>query len=311
MEKILFLEPVFKEMIWGGDKLKKVFNFEIPSNKTGECWAISGHKNGTTKIKNGEYKGLGLDEVYKSHPELFKKSKTEQFPLLVKIIDANSNLSVQVHPDNKYARSNENGSLGKSECWYVLDSEIDTKIIIGHNAKNKKELSYLIDHNKWDEFLRKKHVKKDDFFYIPAGTVHALCEDTLVLEVQQSSDITYRLYDYDRLGLDGKKRELHIEKAKDVINVPYKIKNQLKQVKKIKNSLFTTLLKSKFFNVFLLNCRGDDLVLQNDNFLLCTVLDGSGKIEGYEIGKGDSFIITSNLKEAELSGNVSMIISHI
>ena len=311
MDKILFLEPVFKEMIWGGDKLKKVFNFDIPSNKTGECWAISGHKNGTTKIKTGEYKGMGLDEVYKNHPELFKKCKTKEFPLLVKIIDANSDLSIQVHPDNKYAKKNENGSLGKCECWYILDAEVDTKIIVGHNAKSKNELNYLIDHNKWNDFLRKKHTKKDDFFYIPSGTVHAICKDTLLLEVQQSSDITYRLYDYDRIGFDGKKRELHIDKAKDVIKVPYKNKCQLKQVKKIKNSLLTTLIKSKYFSVFLLNCREDDLVLQNDNFLLCTVLDGTGRVDDFEIKKGDSFIITSNIKEAYLSGNLSLVISHI
>ena len=141
--ELLFLEPVFKEAIWGGTKLRDSFGYDIPSDTTGECWAISAHKNGDCKIAGGRYDGRYLSQLWEEEPELFGNYPGSQFPLLIKIIDAKNDLSIQVHPDDAYASEHENGSLGKTECWYVLDCEPGTKIVIGHNAKDKKELEEI------------------------------------------------------------------------------------------------------------------------------------------------------------------------
>ena len=163
--------------------------------------------------------------IASTHPngmqENLKSFVGGDYPLLVKIIQANDRLSVQVHPDDEKAQLYEN-CRGKTECWYVLDCKEDGELIIGHNAKNKEELYSMIDDKRWDELLRKMPIKKGDFIQINPGTIHAISSGTLILETQQNSDITYRLYDYDRIS-DGKKRPLHIDKSKDVIKVPYEI----------------------------------------------------------------------------------------
>ena len=158
--ELLFLEPVFKEAIWGGTKLRDSFGYDIPSDTTGECWAISAHKNGDCKIAGGRYDGKYLSQLWEEEPELFGNYPGDQFPLLIKIIDAKNDLSIQVHPDDAYAAEHENGSLGKTECWYVLDCEPDTKIVIGHNAKDKKELEEMIRQGRWSEFIRVVDVKR-------------------------------------------------------------------------------------------------------------------------------------------------------
>mgnify|MGYP001305281971 FL=1 len=202
MGHILWVEPVFKEMIWGGNQLKEKYGYAIPSDQTGECWAPSAHPNGDNKIKEGEFKGQTLSKVFDEHRELFGNIKDKQFPLLVKIIDACNDLSVQVHPNDEYAALHEN-SLGKTECWYVLDCKEDTKMVMGHHAKTKEELVKAIENDDYDHLLNKFDIKKGDFFYIPSGTIHAICKGSLIYEAQQSSDITYRVYDYHRKDKDN------------------------------------------------------------------------------------------------------------
>ena len=173
MGHILWVEPVFKEMIWGGNQLKEKYGYAIPSDQTGECWAPSAHPNGDNTIKEGEFKGQTLSKVFDEHRELFGNIKDKQFPLLVKIIDACNDLSVQVHPNDEYAGLHEN-SLGKTECWYVLDCKEDTKMVMGHHAKTKEELVKAIENDDYDQLLNKFDIKKGDFFYIPSGTIHAV-----------------------------------------------------------------------------------------------------------------------------------------
>ena len=182
MSKILYLEPVFKEMIWGGNRLKTDFGYEIPSDNTGECWAVSAHANGDCKVKNGEFKGQTLSMLWEKHRELFGGTKGDVFPLLIKIIDAKQDLSIQVHPDDEYAKENENGALGKTECWYILNCEDDGKIVVGHNAKDKAQLQEMITNNKWNDLIRVLPIKKGDFFQIEPGTVHAIKAGTVILE---------------------------------------------------------------------------------------------------------------------------------
>ena len=199
MNEIIFLQPVFKEAIWGGNKLRKIYDYDISSETTGEAWCISAHNSGDCKITNGLYKGQTLSWLWDNHRELFGNLALDRFPLLVKVIDAKKDLSIQVHPDDKYANLNENGSLGKTECWYILDCNEDGSIVLGHNANNKGELRQMIKDNRWADLIKVVKVKKGDFFQIDPGTVHAIKGGNLILEIQQSSDITYRLYDYDRI----------------------------------------------------------------------------------------------------------------
>ena len=193
----LFLKPYFQEKMWGGKRLKTEFGYEIPSDTTGECWAISAHPHGPAVIENGPYQGLNLAELWQQHREVFGNAKGDVFPLLTKILDARDDLSVQVHPDDAYALKHE-GELGKTECWYVLAADEGAEMIYGHYAQTKAELKQLIEAGDWQHLLRRVPVKAGDFLYVPSGTVHAIGKGIMVLETQQSSDTTYRLYDFDR-----------------------------------------------------------------------------------------------------------------
>ncbi|MBO3443188.1 mannose-6-phosphate isomerase, class I [Clostridium sp. CCUG 7971] len=311
----LFLKPLFMYRIWGGSELKNKFNYDIPSDNTGECWAISSHENGDCEIQNGKYKGKTLSRVWNENRELFGNIGGEKFPLLTKILDANDNLSVQVHPDDKYAKVNENGELGKTECWYIIDCDDDAEMIFGHNAKNKEELQKMIENDEWDNLLRRVKIKKGDFFYVPSGTIHALCKGTLVLETQQNSDTTYRVYDYDRVDNDGNKRELHVQKSIDVSTVPHIEDNNNYSVVSKDTYKCTTFISNEFFSVHKLDIFGECKFTHDKPFTLYSVLEGSGKIHldsrEYLLNKGVNFILPFEIKDFKIEGNMEIICSHI
>ena len=313
MDKIVFLEPVFCERIWGGCNLEK-FNFSIPQGNIGEAWVIAAHDNGSSKIINGQLAGLTLKEAYEKQPTLFTEKTYDKFPLLIKILDASDNLSVQVHPEDDYARVNENGELGKTECWYVLDAKEDAKLVYGHTAKTKEEFNSKIDAEQWNELFIEENVKAGDFFYIPAGTLHAIGEGILIYEVQQNSDTTYRVYDYDRVDKEGNARELHIEKTKDVTVVPFE-KVQLEQeVYEVGNIKVTQLAEERYFAVYKIEVSGEAELTKNDTGNLFTVLEGQGRIKVedavYDIKKGDSFILTTQCSDCLLDGDMLLIGSY-
>lgn len=310
MKEIIFLEPVFKSMIWGGNKLETQFGFSIPTDHTGECWAISAHRNGDCIIKNGNYQGKTLSWLWDNHREEFGGAQGKVYPLLIKIIDAKADLSIQVHPDDEYAKQNENGALGKTECWYILDCDEDSEIVIGHNAKDKKELKDMIDSNRWQELIRVRKIKKGDFFQIVPGTVHAIKEGTVILETQQNSDITYRLYDYGRLE-NGSPRELHIEKSIDVINCPHVDKEIGSKTVKNEQYDLNELISCDYYTVQKLNLHGEQEFVQDRNFVNVSVIEGSGSIDGFDLHKGDCFILPSDYGTYRLKGTMQLILSYI
>lgn len=310
----LFLQPVFHERIWGGKALKERFNYDIPFELTGECWGISGHPNGQSVVKNGKYAGKTLSELWETNRELFGNFKGNIFPLLVKILDCNADLSVQVHPDDEYAKIHENGELGKTECWYIIDCKKDAEIIYGHTAKTKEELLEQIEKGNWHQLLRRVPIKPGDFFYVPSGTIHALCEGTLVLETMQSSDTTYRVYDYDRVDKDGNKRELHIDKSIDVTTVPHvDPKLEISVVEK-QGAKITTFIQGKYFSVYKWEVNGRFESIHDQPFLLFSVIEGEGNLEvdgkNYKIKIGDHFILPTGVEKFSLSGNMEIIMSH-
>jgi mannose-6-phosphate isomerase len=308
MQQVLKLIPIFKERIWGGKKLKAVFNYDIPSERTGECWGISGHTHGSSMIENGPLKGRLLADVFKTEKHLFNDMKGEDFPLLVKILDANNDLSVQVHPNDLYAKRNDN-DLGKTECWYILDCKENASIIYGHTAHSKKDFIKKIQDDAWDSLLNRVSISKGDFYYVPAGTVHALCEGTLILEVQQSSDTTYRLFDYHRKDNDGNLRPLHIEKALDVITFPHENYLTSKTAIEYENVSIIEFVKEKYFTVSKWEVKGS-FEFKHDTFHLMNVIEGEGLINNVYVKKGDHLIVTSAATSIIVEGHFHLIVSH-
>lgn len=288
----ILLKPTLKTLIWGTEQ-----------------WGISAHPNGDDEVLNKEYAGKTLSTLWKQRPELFGNVKGDRFPLLTKIIDANADLSIQVHPNDEYAAENENGSLGKTECWYIMDAKPGTTIVIGHNAKNKEEVKSMIENGEWNDFIREVPVHKGDFFFIEPGTVHAIKGGTVILETQQSSDITYRVYDYDRLQ-DGKPRQLHVKQSIDVITAPFIQKNPPKDESKNIGEV-KQLVSCNLFTVWHGYVNGELEINQNQPFLLCSVIDGNCSLDSYNFVKGNHFILPYNFGKTIFKGISEIIISSL
>lgn len=284
-------------MIWGGSRMAAEFGYELPGENTGEAWAVSAHPSGDCQV---EYEGQNwlLSELWQEHRELFGGMVGEVFPLLTKIIDAADDLSIQVHPDDEYARIHENGALGKTECWYILDAEPGATIIIGHHARSQEELRQMVTEERFGDLIREISVHPGDFFQIEPGCVHAIKGGTLLLETQQSSDITYRLYDYGRLQ-NGKPRELHLEKSMDVITCPMReaAPERLELLQKTNGSQVEQLVSCPYYTVEVVTVR-EQLTLAEIHsdravpyFDIFSVVEGEGSLDGTTLKKGDHFIL--------------------
>jgi mannose-6-phosphate isomerase len=311
----IFLKPVFKDRIWGGTKLRNEFGYDIPSETTGECWGISAHSNGPSEVVNGPLKGKTLDQVWDEHRELFADQKGEDFPLLVKILDAKTDLSVQVHPDDSYAREVEGEAFGKTECWYVIDCEPGAELVYGHHAGSKLQFEEMVADNRWNDLLRKVEIKPGDFVYVPNGTIHAIGAGTLILETQQSSDITYRVYDYDRRDDAGNTRELHIEKSIEVAMIPHQDADFEPVLSANEDLRIKKLIKENYFTVYHWNLEGSVAAVDNPSYLLVSVLEGEGELRirdqsSSTFKKGDHFIVPSTVKNFGLEGDAKFIVSN-
>ena len=293
---VIFLKPQFKYRIWGGNKLKEDY-YSIAPDKTGEAWLISGHQNGSTEIINGQYRGSLLKDFYLTNPNLFNDENKDQFPLLVKLIDAADNLSVQVHPDDKMAL--EYHSLGKTECWYIISATDEAEIIYGHNALTKEDFITKVKNKDWENLLRRRKVKSGDFYELPAVMVNAINKGVVILEVQQSADLTFRLYDYERIDKDGKKRELHLAEAIAATTFPQQEYHFQKASKKINSNLITTLTDAKYFKVEKWDLK-EQIKTENNHYTLMVFLEGSGTINNEYYQKGDACIVLSDAKEIEI-----------
>ncbi|MBM6774301.1 mannose-6-phosphate isomerase, class I [Olsenella profusa] len=313
---LIFPEPIFHEKIWGGRRLADDFGYQIPDGPIGECWAISAHPNGDCVVAGGAWAGRHLSELWDEHRELFGDAEGDRFPLLVKIIDAKENLSVQVHPDDAYAAEHENGSLGKRECWYVLAADPDTKIVIGQRAHDRAELASMIEEGRWDDLLNLVPCRPGDFFRIEPGCVHAIQGGTMVLETQQSSDVTYRVYDYDRVGDDGKPRELHIQQSLDVVD--YQMEAPASgEVTAPEVDGVTELMECPNFVVDRVRVSGEKNVAQPWPFLCVSVIEGSGTVCAetadvtHEISRGTHFLAPAGCGELRFAGDMTLVTSRL
>ncbi len=310
MSELINLTPIFHEKIWGGRQLETVFGYDIPKGPIGECWAISAHPAGDCLIEGGTFAGKHLSELWAEHRELFGNAKGDVFPLLIKILDAKDDLSIQVHPDDEYAHEHENGSLGKTECWYVLDCDEDATIIVGQRAHDRAECAQMIEEGRWSDMLNEVPIHKGDFFQIDAGTVHAIKGGTLILETQQSSDVTYRLYDYDRPGTDGKLRPLHIQQSLDCIDfaaqAPISGTVTAPEVDGI-----TELESNSCYTVDRVRTEGEMSIDQDWPFTCLSVIDGAGSVCGEDVHKGTHLLVPSTVDTITLAGSMELILSHL
>lgn len=303
------MEPIFKDSVWGGEALNR-FGYDKAGKQTGECWGISAHKNGDCTISGGEFDGKNLSWCYENHRELFGNRQEKEFPLLIKIIGAAQDLSIQVHPDDEYAAAYENGSLGKTECWYILDCDEDATIVIGHNAKSKEELEEMISNERWNELIRITSIKPGDFFHIEPGCLHAIKGGTLLIETQQSSDVTYRVYDYERLS-NGQKRPLHVRQSIDCITAPHKDYDIEPEYISGENLRITRYVRCKYFTLEKWEIEGACKFKQDKDFMNASIIEGTGTLNGMEVKKGDHFILTSKAGECTVEGNITLMISYM
>ncbi|HIY51490.1 MAG TPA: class I mannose-6-phosphate isomerase [Candidatus Olsenella avicola] len=313
---LIFPAPIFHEKIWGGRKLATDFGYEIPDGPIGECWAISAHPNGDCVVSGGAWDGMHLSELWDQHRELFGNVEGDRFPLLVKIIDAKDHLSVQVHPDDAYAAEHENGSLGKRECWYVLAVDPGTKIVIGQRAHDRAELAQMIEEGRWDDMLNLVPCHVGDFFPIEPGTVHAIQGGTLILETQQSSDVTYRVYDYDRVQDDGSTRELHIQQSLDVVDYGMEAPAS-GEVTAPEVDGVTELMECPNFVVDRVRVSGEKNVEQEWPFLCVSVIEGSGTVSAseagvtHEIARGTHFLAPAGCGTMAFAGDMTLVTSRL
>lgn len=305
------LSPAFKDYLWGGTKLKEKYNKKSDLEIVAESWEMSCHKDGQSTIKGGEFDGKTLSEYVDiiGKEKLGKKAEAfDYFPLLIKFIDAKDNLSIQVHPADEYALSVE-GEYGKTEMWYVLEAEEGAYLYYGFNRDiTKDEFAERIKNNTILEVLNKVNVKKGDVFFIDSGTVHAIGAGLMICEIQQNSNTTYRVYDYDRRDKEGNARPLHIDKAIDVA--------KLEKAPEIKEAKDDVLASCKYFTVKKANVSGEKAVkIDESSFLSLIVTTGSGKIslgkDTLEAEKGDSIFVPAQNGEIVMCGDMEVIISSL
>jgi len=307
------LEPVFKDYIWGGNRLKNDFNKKSDLDIVAESWELCCHKNGTNKIYE---LNKSLEEFLKENPDALGENcnKFDNFPILIKLIDAKDNLSIQVHPDDSYAKKYEN-SFGKTELWYVVDCEPGAYLYYGFSKTiSKEEFKQRIEENTLLEVLNKVPIKKGDVFFITAGTLHAICKGTLIAEIQQNSDITYRVYDYGRIGKDGKARELHVDKAIDVTKLEKPEEYNVKVIEDSGNIKKVLLSKCEFFEVYKMEIKDKTELYVDElsfNSILC--LEGNANIfsgkSNIDIVKGDSVFIPASEGKCIIQGNCEVILT--
>ena len=309
-DQLIWLEPVFHGKIWGGRRLETAYGYHIPAGPVGECWAISAHPNGVCRIAEGPFAGQTLAWLWDNHRELFGNLEGDVFPLLIKILDAEGDLSIQVHPDDTYAAEHEHGSLGKKECWYVLDAAPNGTIIVGQRAHDRAEFAQMVEEGRWDDLLNEIPIKAGDFFQIDPGTVHAIKAGTLILETQQSSDITYRVYDYDRTGDDGKPRPLHIAQSIDVVDYEAEAPTS-GTVTAPEVDGITRLATTDRYTVERVRVNGPRTLAQTHPFYCISVIDGAGAICGRAVHAGSHLLAPSTVEALELDGEMTLICSWV
>jgi mannose-6-phosphate isomerase len=313
--------PILKESIWGGNKLKKYYNKQTSSNSIGESWELSGVNENVSVVSNGNLKGMLLTEILETNAiEMMGESVVRkfgsEFPLLIKLIDARENLSIQVHPKNELAKKRYN-SFGKTEMWYILQNEPGAKLLLGFKKEiSKKEYINRIRNNTIEDALSNYTVEPGEAFFIQAGIVHAIGAGIVLAEIQQSSDITYRIYDYNR----NINRRLHIQESIDAVDFLIKKERQPINTIHFSKNDEKCLMKCEYFTIFVIDLsitkKYSKKYEKNDSFIIFMCLNGCAIIN-YEYGtekiiKGETVLIPASLKsKISITGNAKLLKIHV
>lgn len=310
-QKLIRLKPTCKDYLWGGTKLRTEFGKESDLSKLAESWELSVHKDGQSIIVDGAFAGKTLEEYIAAKGREILGTNAmafEKFPILIKLIDAADDLSVQVHPDDTYALEHE-GEYGKTAMWYILSCDEGASLYYGLNREiSRDELAAKIADNTLLEALNKVSVHPGDIFFIPPGTIHAIGKGIVLCEIQQNSNTTYRVYDYDRRDKDGNPRELHVEKAVDVANL-----KPTKPTPKAENGI---LASCNYFTVEAKGCTDTaTITLTEDSFRAVNIVAGEGVLsledEQLSVTKGDCIFIPAMDAEVTVKGNCELVISYV
>lgn len=313
---ILKLQPVGKSYLWGGTRLKEEYNKKIDSDVLAETWECSVHPDGSSIVINGEFRGEELSKVIELHPE-YLGSKNKQFPVLVKFIDAKEPLSVQVHPNDEYAQMLEKQN-GKTEMWYIIDADEGASIIYGFRHKvTKGILEDAVKNGNLEKHLRKLEVHKGDVVFVPAGMIHGIGAGILLAEVEESSNITYRVYDYNRKDKNGKLRELHFDKATDVLNMNIALekKHENRMVKYYPGCSREILCRCKYFETEKIQVtKGFSFSVLETSFQILTCIDGYGQVETMDrklkplrFSKGETMFLPAGLGKCLVVGDATIL----
>ncbi len=313
------LHPAGKDYLWGGNQLRTLFGKQIPLQPLAETWECSTHPDGCSMVASGIHMGQTLQKVLQQHPMYLGKyaNSNGNLPILIKLIDAEKDLSVQVHPDDIYAKKYENGQNGKAEMWYVLEAKTGASLIYGFSTPiNPDQLSQYLQNGTIETCLQKIPVKKGDVFFIPAGTIHAIGAGIVLAEIQQSSNLTYRLYDYNRMDAQGNKRPLHIEKAKAVMHFSTTLPPKTEQPVIQKNGYQQQCLcKCSYFCTTLLTiqttCKLNDVMPKQDTFQVLLCIDGTGTLQSVgnslSFHKGDCLFLPANCDCSVIHGTANLL----
>ena len=307
-------EPILKDRIWGGEKLKTFLNKPITSSITGESWELSTVEGDVSVIANGDYKGQSLMNVINDSPEellgaAVYKRFGKQFPLLFKYLDAREDLSIQVHPNDALAKKRHN-SFGKTEMWYIMQADEEARIIVGFKEDSTAaEYVKNLESNTLLSILNDIKVKEGDVFFLETGTVHAIGAGMVVAEIQQTSDITYRLYDFDRKDAQGNTRELHVDLALDAINYQ---KTDTQKTYTNNSNQSNTIVDCTYFTTNFIPLNGDLTVnKQGDTFTVYMCIEGAFEIQQEGVIskyiKGDTILIPAAMRSYALSGKASLL----
>ena len=320
--KSFLLKPSGKDYIWGGTRLKTEFGKDfLPEEPLAESWECSVHPDGPSYVASGPEEGKPLVELLAEHPEYLgttpSVSVSGMLPILVKLIDVKADLSVQVHPDDDYANRMENGQAGKTELWYVVDAEPGAQIVFGLNrSTTREELRHSLENGTVEQYLNHIPVQCGDVFFITAGTIHAIGKGVLIAEIQQNSNLTYRLYDYGRLGKDGKPRPLHIEKALDVVKLfgSHPLSQPIRVLRQTDGFVHELLCSSPYFQVDRCMLGAENIPLEqlSESFRVLLCLSGSGTLseggEQVKFQKGQTLFIPATANDLSLSGEASFLL---
>ncbi len=302
----MLLEGVLKEKIWGGNDLKD-FGKKVENRKIGESWEVACHEQGASRVKNGRFKGLSLCDLLTDQTHEIFLDTMQDFPLLVKYINADDNLSLQVHPDDEYSHK-LNQPYGKTEAWYILEAEEGAEIILGSTDKT---LNILKEHIKSDEeinFTNRILVKPGEMYFVPAGTIHAIGKGIVLLEIQQNSDTTFRIHDYSR------GRTLHLKDAIEVVRLDTDYRKCIGSVDEKEGYTLTTYIDTDVFSIEKIEVKNHYQQIESHDYQLLNCIEGSGMIvheEGYTpFRKGDTILIPSKLDNYEIMGYTTLIRSY-